>query len=89
MNAQAFEKLVQNFKKMSEKKIFSYLQIVIKNNKSYKEIDQLLLGLIRTNDVVGLDNDGKVNVLLSQATTNDLPRITPRFENRGVEFDLI
>lgn len=89
MNAQAFEKLVQNFKKMSEKKIFSYLHFVIKNDKSYGETDTMLSGLIRTNDVVGLDKDGKVNVLLSQATVNDLPRITPRFENRGVEFDLL
>lgn len=90
MNSDAFEKILNNFMKMAEKKVFSYVCLKIKHNgMSFDEIDKKLAGLIRVNDVLGLDKNENVCVLLSQATKQDLPKITPRFENRGVEFEVL
>ena len=41
--------------------------------------------IARANDVIGITADGKVQILLSQATENDLQFILPRFKDFLVE----
>jgi hypothetical protein len=48
-------------------------------------MDQLLWGKVRANDIIGITAEGKVQVLLSQATEKDLQFILPRYKDFLVE----
>lgn len=89
LNAEAFEKAHENFKRMAERKVFSYLLLEIdRKEHSYKEADEMLSKRIRTNDILGVDEKGDLKLLLSQATESDLEFILPRFESLDVEVTL-
>ncbi len=80
-----FERIYKNFKDMAERKVFSYEFMEIDPcGHSYQEIDQMLIGKIRANDILGELENGKLGLLLSQATKNDLQYILPRFENLDI-----
>ena len=81
MNAEAFDELVGHYDALSEKKVSSYVMLEFETDgRSYAEMDVLLARKVRANDVLGATADGKIRLLLSQATENDLPFILPRFE---------
>ncbi|MBO7288370.1 MAG: HD domain-containing protein [Clostridia bacterium] len=84
-----FDKIYDNFKDMTERKIFSYefLEIDTKGH-SYMEVDKMLAGKIRANDILGEISNGKLGILLSQATQNDLKYILPRFENLDISVTI-
>ncbi len=85
LNAEAFKNTAENFKQMAERKVFSYVQLEIDcKNYSYIEIQEMLSKRIRTNDILGVTGDGKLRLLLSQATNKDLEFILPRFEGLDV-----
>lgn len=84
-----FEKIYENFKDMSARKVFSYEFIEIDTNShSYDEVDKMLLGKIRANDILGEIENGKLGILLSQATKEDLKFILPRFENLDIKVSV-
>ena len=58
------------------------------NGHSYTELDKMLVGKIRANDILGEIEDGKFAILLSQATQNDLKYILPRFENLDIKVKI-
>ncbi len=80
-----FERIYENFKDMAERKIFSYefMEIDCKGH-SYEALDEMLSSKIRANDILGEIEEGKLGILLSQATKDDLKFILPRFENLDV-----
>ncbi len=80
-----FERIYKNFKDMAERKVFSYefMEIDVCGH-SYQEVDRMLVGKIRANDILGELENGKLGLLLSQATKNDLQYILPRFENLDI-----
>ncbi len=82
LRKEEFHKVFENFKTISERKVFTYeyMEIDLKGH-SYREADDMLSGKIRANDILGETDDGKLGLLLSQATKNDLNFILPRFEN--------
>ena len=89
MNAEAFDKVLSDYATLSEKKVSKHLVLEIETNgRSYEQMDQLLQGTVRANDIVGASFDGKLRILLSQATKKDLPYILPRFESAGLEAKL-
>ena len=45
------------------------------NGHSYEEIDKMLAGKVRANDIIGMSDDGNIRLLLSGATEKDLPFI--------------
>lgn len=80
-----FERIYKNFKDMAERKVFSYefMEIDVCGH-SYQEVDKMLVGKIRANDILGELENGKLGLLLSQATKSDLQYILPRFENLDI-----
>jgi len=84
-----FDRIYANFKDMAERKVFTYEFIEIDTKGySYAEIDNMLSGKIRANDILGESDNGKLSLLLSQATKNDLKYILPRFESLNVEISV-
>ena len=86
MNIDAFNEVFNNYVALAEKKVSSFVMLEI-NSKghSYEEIDKMLAGKVRTNDIIGISDDGNIRLLLSGATDKDLPFILPRFEGMDVE----
>ena len=84
-----FERIYENFRNMAERKVFTYefLELDIKGY-TYEEVDDMLTGKIRANDILGETRDGKLGILLSQATENDLKFILPRFENLEITVNV-
>ena len=71
---------------LSEKKVSTYILLEIDNQgRTYMEMDELISQKVRANDILGATPNGKVRLLLSQATEDDLPFILPRFEGLNVE----
>ena len=90
MNAEAFSERLQSFRALTDKKVSSFVLLEIDGNgRSYNEIDELLLKKVRTNDILGATETGKLQLLLSGATEKDLPFILPRFENLGLTISVI
>lgn len=90
MNADAFEKHLQNFTALAEKKVFSYVLLELeREGRSMEQMEALLLQKIRANDTLGVGRDGKLRLLLSGATEKDLPAILPRFERLGLKISVI
>jgi len=86
MNEDAFEKCLKNYVALSEKKVSTYVLLEIDNQgRNYIEMDELIAQKVRANDILGATHDGKIRLLLSQATEDDLPFILPRFEDFSVE----
>ncbi len=90
MNAEAFVENLQNFKALAERKVSSFVLLEFDNDgRTYVQMEELLLKKVRTNDILGATEDGKVRLLLSGATEKDLPFILPRFENTGLTISVI
>ncbi len=86
MNIDAFDDVLENYAALAEKKVSTYVLLEINpDGCSYEEMDKKLLGKVRANDIIGAAENGKVRLLLSQATEKDLPFILPRFEGMDVE----
>lgn len=86
MNIDAFNEVLNNYAALRDKKVSSFVMLEIHSNgHSYEEIDKMLAGKVRVNDVIGMSEDGNIRLLLSGATEKDLPFILPRFEGIGVE----
>lgn len=86
MRADAFEEVLSNYTTLSEKKVSAFVLLEIDTNgRSYEEMDKLLGQKVRANDILGACENGKIRLLLSQATEKDLEFILPRFKDFDVE----
>lgn len=85
MNADYFEECAKNFSALSEKKVSSYivLEFDLKGH-TLQQADAMLLGRVRSTDILGVTADGKLQLILSQATNDDLQFILPRFEGLDI-----
>lgn len=89
MNPEAFEEVLRNYAALSEKKVSTYVMLEVDTKgRSYGEMDQILQGKMRANDIMGATTDGKLRLLFSQATEKDLQYILPRFDGLEVEVKL-
>ena len=90
MNKEAFEEVLKNYTALSEKKVSTHILLELDTNEySYEEMDKKLVGKVRANDIIGAAEGGKLKLLLSQATENDLQFILPRFESLGLEIKIL
>lgn len=81
MKAEAFEEMLAHYVALSEKKVSTYVLLEIDpKGRSYEEMDELLRGKVRANDIMGATSDKKLKIIFSQATEKDLQFILPRFE---------
>ena len=86
-NPDTFNIYLKDFKNLYERKVFSYVHLIIGlNGHSISEASNMLLNLIRANDVLGMTTDGKLHLLLSQATGDDLKYILPRLNETDLDF---
>jgi UDP-glucose 4-epimerase len=86
MHQEAFAQVMRDFLLLAEKKVSTYVLLEIDPClRPYEEMDQLLRGKTRANDVIGVAANGKLQILMSQATENDLQFILPRFKDFQVE----
>ena len=90
MNSEYFEQCLQNFAALAEKKVSTYVTLEFDlGGHTLKEADDMLAGKIRLNDIIGITNDGKLRLILSQATEKDLEFILPRFEGLGMVVTVV
>ena len=59
------------------------------NGHSLKEANDMLTGKIRLNDILGITNDGRLRLILSQATEKDIEFIMPRFEELDINVTVV
>lgn len=86
MNEEAFQESLKNYVALSDKKVSTYMLLEFDcQGRSYVEMDKLVSSKVRANDILGATSDGKLRLLLSQATEADIPFILPRFEDLDVE----
>ena len=84
-NAQTFRNTLHVFQELEERRVFQFLQLTVDDTgRSQEELSAVLSKCVRTNDIVGLLEDGSVWLLLSQAGPDDLKFILPRFEHQGL-----
>ena len=90
MNAQYFEECVENHVALSAKKISSFIMLEIESNElSLEEVDAMIANKIRTTDILGITSDGKLQIILPQATQDDLQYILPRFEGLDIGIKVL
>lgn len=71
---------------MGDRKIATHMLLKIETGgKSLEEMDHLLSGKFRENDVLGVDSSGQLYVILAQATSESLPAIMRRLQAAGIE----
>ena len=86
---EAFQKEVeaQRLLKENNRADFVLLRVVMQET-DYGKISDALLHVTRKNDILGLGEDGKVYILLSQADRNNLEAIENRMKKNGVEVEI-
>lgn len=90
MKKEAFVGVLENYKALSDKKVSTFVLLELEVQKqSYQEIDRLLANKIRANDIVGVAENGNLQILLSQATEKDLQFILPRFEGMDITVKVL
>ena len=88
MTEEAFTEVLGSYVALVEKKVSTYVILELDTQgRSYEEMELLLRGKARANDIIGAAGDGKLRILFSQATEKDLQFILPRFE--GFQFEVI
>jgi len=90
MQKEPFEACLKNFTALTEKKVASFVLLGIDcSGHSYEEVDAMLTGRIRANDILGVSGNGTLKLLLSQADASDLKYILPRFEELDIRVSVI
>lgn len=70
---------------MAENRIASYKMVMIlREDRTLRELDELLRNRIRENDLVGLGKDGNIYLLLSQIDSSNLMLVIKRLEHVGL-----
>lgn len=90
MDAEYFEECVRNFAALAEKKISTYVMLEFGiGSHTLKEVNDMLTGKTRLNDTLGITKDGKLRLILAQATEKDLEFILPRFEGLDITVSVV
>lgn len=90
MNAAYFGECAEDFAALAEKKVSTYMMLEFDLcDHSLKEANDMLMGKIRLNDILGITDTGHLRLILSQATEKDLAFILPRFEGLGITATVI
>lgn len=89
LRTEAFQEEVeaQRLLKENSRADFVLLRVVMQET-DYGKISDALLHVTRKNDILGLGEDGKVYILLSQADRNNLEAIENRMKKNGVEVEI-
>ena len=87
MNAQYFNECLENYLALGAKKVSSFVLLEIDTNgHTLDEIDKMISNKVRTTDIIGLTYEGKLQIILPQASHDDLKYILPRFDGIDVKI---
>jgi hypothetical protein len=90
MNAQYFNECVEHCLALEAKKVSSFTMLELETDgRTFEEIDQMISHKIRTADIVGVTSEGKLRIILPQASHDDLKYVLPRFEGIGVRIKIL
>lgn len=85
MTQEAFLQSLMNCRELAEQKISSFVLLKIDTQgEALHVIYEKLRGVVRSNDLLGLNEDGELCLLLTQVTPDSLTFVLPRLENAGV-----
>lgn len=90
LRTEAFMEEVEAQKLLKDNNRANYVLLRVKTQETdYEKISNTLQRVTRKNDILGLGDDGKVYILLSQADSNSMQAIHSRMENGGVEVEVV
>lgn len=90
LNSETFEKLLGTFRKLNSRKLSEFVLLEIDTrNHSLEEAEVMLSKKIRQNDSLGLTKNGKLCLLLSQASEKNLNVILPRFDELDLSVKIL
>ncbi len=89
-NEEAYHRNLLTFMELAERKVFQFLQVeVAADERPLDELSTLLSKCVRTNDIIGVTQEGKIGILFAQAGPEDLKFILPRFEKLGITVQVL
>ena len=90
MHAKYFAECVEDHIALSEKKISSFVMLEFDiNGHTLEEVNGMLSTKIRTTDFLGLTSDGKLQLILPNASKEDMKYILPRFDGLDIHVKII
>ncbi len=88
MKPEKFESILRIKRQMQEKEYMEYVLLKIhKDGYELAELSELVSGMVRANDVLGMGMDGEIYLLLAQTSGSGLDIINERMRNKGIRFD--
>jgi GGDEF domain-containing protein len=90
MNAKYFEERVENHMALNAKKVSSFVLLELETGDyTLEEINSMIADKVRTTDIIGVTSDGKLQIILPQASHDDLKHILPRFEGLEIQIKVL
>ena len=90
MNVKYFEECIENYVALNAKKVSSFVMLELDAGEhTLAEVDAMIRDKVRTTDIIGITSDGKLQIILPQASHNDLKLILPRFEGMDIQFRIL
>ena len=90
MNAKYFEECIENHMALNAKKISSFVMLELETGDyTLEEVNSMIADKVRTTDIIGVTSDGKLQIILPQASHDDLKHILPRFESVDVQIKIL
>ena len=90
VETEAFEKILQVKRQMKEKQYMDYTLLCLeKEQMTLAELSELVSKMVRNTDIIGMGEDGKVYLLLSQTSEADLDVISNRMEKNNLNFEVV
>lgn len=85
-----FEEILRVRKQMKEKNYVDYTLVrIAKAERSLEELSNLIGGLVRSNDILGMGEDGAVYLLLSQTGKTGMEVISDRMKKHEIDFTIV
>ncbi len=86
MNMENFIETLKLRQNMKDENISMYMILRLDTKgRTLQEADEILRRCVRENDMLGMDGNGTIYLILSQATDETLPFVVKRLENVGIE----
>lgn len=90
MNAQYFNECVDHCRMLEAKKVSSFTMLEVDaDGRTFEEIDRMISNKVRTADIVGVTSEGRIRIILPQASHDDLKYVLPRFEGIDVQIKIL
>ncbi len=88
MRPEKFESILRIKRQMQEKEYTEYVLLRIhREERDLTELSELVSGMVRANDVLGMGEDGEVYLLLAQTSGSGLDIVNERMHSKGIHFD--